>query len=38
VLDVEVEPVRSLKTQILPIFGEALKESCQENFANAIFF
>ncbi|MCY7385858.1 MAG: adenylate/guanylate cyclase domain-containing response regulator [Microcoleus sp. CAN_BIN18] len=35
VLDVEVEPVRSLKIQTLPIFDEALKEYCQGNFANA---
>ncbi|MEG4247119.1 adenylate/guanylate cyclase domain-containing protein [Microcoleus sp. Pol10D4] len=36
VLDVEVEPVRSLKIQTLPIFEEGLQEYCQGNFANAI--
>ena len=35
VLDVEVEPVRSLKIQTLPIFEEGLEQYCQENFANA---
>lgn len=35
VLDVEVEPVRSLKIQTLPIFDEGLKQYCQGNFANA---
>ncbi|MEG4841180.1 adenylate/guanylate cyclase domain-containing protein [Microcoleus sp. B9-D4] len=36
VLDVEVEPVRSLKIQTLPIFEEGLQEYCQGNFAKAI--
>ncbi len=36
VLDVEVEPVRSLKIQTLPIFEEGLQEYCQGNFANAL--
>jgi len=35
VLDVEVEPVRSLKIQTLPIFEEGLEQYCQGNFANA---
>ena len=35
VLDVEVEPVRSLKIQTLPIFDEGLEQYCQGNFANA---
>ncbi len=35
VLDVEVEPVRSLKIQTMPIFEEGLQEYCQGNFANA---
>ena len=35
VLDVEVEPVRSLKIQTLHIFEEALEQYCQGNFANA---
>jgi adenylate cyclase len=35
VLDVEVEPVRSLKIQTLPIFKEGLEQYCQGNFANA---
>lgn len=35
VLDVEVEPVRSLKIQTVPIFEEALEQYCQRNFANA---
>ncbi|MEG4114210.1 MULTISPECIES: adenylate/guanylate cyclase domain-containing protein [unclassified Microcoleus] len=38
VLDVEVEPVRSLKIQTLPIFEEGLQEYCQGNFAKAIVF
>ncbi|MEG5064218.1 adenylate/guanylate cyclase domain-containing protein [Microcoleus sp. B3-A4] len=36
VLDVEVEPVRSLKIHTLPIFEEGLQEYCQGNFAKAI--
>ena len=36
VLDVEVEPVRSLKIQTLPIFEEGLQEYCQGNFAKAL--
>ena len=36
VLDVEVEPVRSLKIQTLPIFEEGLQEYCQGNFVKAI--
>ncbi|MEG4856888.1 adenylate/guanylate cyclase domain-containing protein [Microcoleus sp. K1-B6] len=36
VLDVEVEPVRSLKIQTLPIFEEGIQEYCQGNFAKAI--
>jgi adenylate cyclase len=36
VLDVEVEPVRSLKIQTLPIFEEGLQQYCQGNFAKAI--
>jgi len=36
VLDVEVEPVRSLKIQTLPIFEEGLQEYSQGNFAKAI--
>ncbi|MEG4809123.1 adenylate/guanylate cyclase domain-containing protein [Microcoleus sp. F8-D3] len=36
VLDVEVEPVRSLKIQTLPIFEEGLQEYCQGNLAKAI--
>lgn len=35
VLDVEVEPVRSLKIQTVPIFEEALEQYCQRDFANA---
>lgn len=35
VLDIEVEPVRSLKIQTLPIFDEGLEQYCQGNFANA---
>ncbi|HEY9298517.1 MAG TPA: adenylate/guanylate cyclase domain-containing protein [Phormidium sp.] len=35
VLDVEVEPVRSLKIHTLPIFEEGLQEYCQGNFAKA---
>ena len=35
VLDVEVEPVQSLKIQTMPIFEEGLQEYCQGNFANA---
>ncbi len=35
VLDVEVEPVRSLKIQTLPIFEEGLEQYCLGNFANA---
>lgn len=35
VLDVDVEPVRSLKIQTLPIFEEGLEQYCQGNFANA---
>ena len=35
VLDVEVEPVRSLKIQTLPMFEEGLEQYCQGNFANA---
>jgi two-component system sensor histidine kinase ChiS len=35
VLDVEREPVRSLKIQTLPIFEEGLEQYCQGNFANA---
>ncbi len=35
VLDVEVEPVRSIKIQTLPIFEEGLEQYCQGNFANA---
>ncbi|MEG4322293.1 MULTISPECIES: adenylate/guanylate cyclase domain-containing protein [unclassified Microcoleus] len=35
VLDVEVEPVRALKIQTLPIFEEGLEQYCQGNFANA---
>ncbi|WP_293130132.1 hypothetical protein [Microcoleus sp. bin38.metabat.b11b12b14.051] len=35
VLDVEVEPVRSLKIQILPVFEEGLEQYCQGNFAKA---
>ncbi len=35
VLDVEVEPVRSLKIQTVPIFEEALEQYCQRNFATA---
>lgn len=35
VLDVEPEPVRSLKIQTLPIFEEGLEQYCQGNFANA---
>ena len=35
VLDVEVEPVRSLKIKTLPIFEEGLEQYCQGNFANA---
>ena len=34
VLDVEVEPVRSLKIQTSPIFDEGLEQYCQGNFAN----
>ncbi|AFZ07793.1 adenylate/guanylate cyclase [Oscillatoria nigro-viridis PCC 7112] len=36
VLDVEVEPVRSLKIKTLPIFEEGLQEYSQGNFAKAI--
>ncbi|MEG4498135.1 adenylate/guanylate cyclase domain-containing protein [Microcoleus sp. F10-C6] len=36
VVDVEVEPVRSLKIQTLPIFEEGLQEYCQGNFVKAI--
>ncbi|MEG3927973.1 adenylate/guanylate cyclase domain-containing protein [Microcoleus sp. D3_18a_C4] len=36
VLDVEVEPVRSLKIHTLPIFEEGLQEYGQGNFAKAI--
>ena len=36
VLNVEREPVRSLKIQTLPIFEEGLEQYCQGNFANAI--
>ncbi|MEG4942650.1 adenylate/guanylate cyclase domain-containing protein [Microcoleus sp. F4-D5] len=36
VVDVEVEPVRSLKIQTLPVFEEGLQEYCQGNFAKAI--
>ena len=35
VLDVELEPVRSLKIQTLPIFEEGLEQYSQGNFANA---
>ena len=35
VLDVEVEPGRSLKIQTLPIFEEGLEQYCLGNFANA---
>ncbi|MEK0191058.1 MAG: adenylate/guanylate cyclase domain-containing protein [Oscillatoriales cyanobacterium] len=35
VLDVEVEPVRSLKILTLPIFEDGLEQYCQGNFANA---
>jgi two-component system sensor histidine kinase ChiS len=35
VLDVELEPVRSLKIQTVPIFEEGLEQYCQGNFANA---
>ncbi|MEG4282471.1 adenylate/guanylate cyclase domain-containing protein [Microcoleus sp. A006_D1] len=35
VLDVELEPGRSLKIQTLPIFEEGLEQYCQGNFANA---
>lgn len=35
VLDVELEPVRSLKIKTLPIFEEGLEQYCQGNFANA---
>jgi adenylate cyclase len=35
VLNVEVEPVRSLKIQTLPMFKEGLEQYCQGNFANA---
>jgi two-component system sensor histidine kinase ChiS len=35
VLDVEVEPVRSLKIQTVPIFEEGLEQYCLGNFANA---
>lgn len=36
VLDVEVEPVRSLTIQTLPIFDEGLEQYCQENFVNLL--
>lgn len=35
VLDVEVEPVRSLKIQTMPIFEEGLEQYSQGNFAKA---
>jgi two-component system sensor histidine kinase ChiS len=35
VLDVELEPVRSLKIQTVPIFEEGLEQYSQGNFANA---
>ena len=35
VLDAEVEPVRSLKIQTMPIFEQGLQEYSQGNFANA---
>ncbi|MEG4233021.1 adenylate/guanylate cyclase domain-containing protein [Microcoleus sp. Pol11C3] len=35
VLDVELEPVRSLKIQTVPIFEEGLEQYCLGNFANA---
>ena len=35
VLDVELEPVRSIKIQTLPIFEEGLEQYSQGNFANA---
>jgi two-component system sensor histidine kinase ChiS len=35
VLDVELEPVRSLKIQTVPIFEEGLEQYCRGNFANA---
>ncbi|MBD1828613.1 adenylate/guanylate cyclase domain-containing response regulator [Microcoleus vaginatus GB1-A2] len=35
VLDVEVEPVRSLKIQTVPIFEEGLEQYCLGNFAKA---
>ncbi|NQE35277.1 adenylate/guanylate cyclase domain-containing protein [Microcoleus asticus] len=35
VLDVDAEPVRSLKIQTVPIFEEGLEQYCLGNFANA---
>ena len=35
VLDVELEPVRSLPIQTVPIFEEGIEQYCQGNFANA---
>ncbi len=35
VLDVDAEPVRSLKIQTVPIFEEGIEQYCRGNFANA---